>query len=53
VERGNIVRFGPGPKDTFIENILTKEKIFMKKERGTYVLEIDLKNNDSVFARRE
>ena len=52
-ERGNIVRFGPGPKDNYIENITTKEKIFMKRERGTYVLEIDLQDNASVFARRE
>jgi len=53
VERGNRVCFGPGPKDNYIESITTKEKIHMKRERGTYVLEIDLKNNDSVFARRE
>ena len=49
-ERGNRVCFGPEPKDNYIENIGTKEKIFMKRERGTYVLEIDLKDNDSVFA---
>jgi len=34
-ERGNKVCFGPGPTDNYIENIATKEKIFMKKERGT------------------
>jgi hypothetical protein len=52
-ERGNRVCFGPEPKDNFIQNISTNEKIFMKRERGTYVLEIDLKDNESVFARRE
>ena len=52
-ERGNIVCFGPTAKDNFIKNIETNEKIFMKRERGTYVLEIDLKDNESVFARRE
>jgi hypothetical protein len=52
-ERGNVVCFGPEPKDNFIQNISTKEKIYMKRERGTYVLEIDLKDNESVFARRE
>ena len=52
-ERGNIVCFGPEPKDNFIKNISANEKIFIKRERGTYVLEIDLKDNDWVFARRE
>jgi len=52
-ERGNIVCFGPTAKDNFIKNLETNEKIFMKRERGTYVLEIDLKDSESVFARRE
>ena len=49
---GNRVCFGPRPEDNYIENVGTNERILMKKERGTYVLEVDL-NNSSVFPRRE
>jgi hypothetical protein len=54
-ECGNRVCFGPKPEDNYILNIETKEKLFLKRERGTYVLEIDEKdlNKDSVFTRRE
>jgi hypothetical protein len=52
---GNKVCFGPKPEDNFILNVVTQERIYMKRERGTYVLEIDLKdaNKSSVFTRRE
>jgi len=49
---GNRVCFGPRPEDNYIENVETNEKIQMKKERGTYVLEVDM-NDSSVFPRRE
>jgi hypothetical protein len=49
---GNKVCFGPRPEDNYILNIETQEQIFMTRERGTYVLEINLKDNNSVFARR-
>ena len=52
-DRGNLVCFGPTAKDNYIMNVETEEKIYMKRERGTYVLEVDLKNPDSVFPRRE
>jgi len=50
---GNKVCFGPEPGDNYIMNISTKERIYMKRERGTYVLEVDLKDKSSVFPRRE
>jgi hypothetical protein len=52
-DRGNKVCFGPDPEDNFIMTISTGEKIPIKRERGTYVLETELKSNNSVFPRRE
>ena len=51
-ECGNRVCFGPRPEDNYIMNIQTQEIIQMKKERGTYVLEVDL-TNSSVFTGQE
>ena len=53
VECGNKVCFGPKPEDNYILNVITKEQIFLKRERGTYVLEIDIPEKESVFTRRE
>ena len=52
-DQGNKVCFGPKPEDNYIQNIQTGEKIKMVREKGSYVLEIDLRNNHSVFPRRE
>ena len=45
------VKFG----DIFISilNVATNERILLKRERGTYVLEIDMEDNEQVFTRRE
>ena len=51
-ECGNKICFGPRPEDNYIMNIKTKEVIQMKRESGTYVLEIDMDGN-LVFPRRE
>jgi hypothetical protein len=48
-EKGNYVCFGPESKDNYIMNIGTNEKIMMKRERGTYVLDVEFM--ESVFAR--
>jgi ribosomal protein L15 len=37
---GNIVRFGEGEMDSYIQNVKTKKKMYMKKERGVYVLDV-------------
>ena len=37
---GNKVEFGPVPEDCFLQNIQTGKKIFMKKSRGVYVLDV-------------
>ena len=47
-ECGNKVCFGPKPEDNYIMNVQTNEVILMKRDRGTYVLEVDL-NDSSVF----
>ena len=41
-ERGNIVQFGPTDADNFIMNVSTKEKVWLKQERGQYVMEATL-----------
>ena len=48
-EKGNIVQFGPGVNDNFIQNIQTKEKIWLQQERGHYVMEASLRNSSSTF----
>ena len=37
---GNIVRFGEKGHESYIMNIKTKRKMFLKKERGVYVLDV-------------
>ena len=41
VDKGNVVVFGPGPKGSYIENVATKERMPMFRERGTYHIEVD------------
>ena len=41
-EKGNIVQFGPEVKDNFIQNVISKEKIWLKQERGQYIMEASL-----------
>jgi hypothetical protein len=43
--KGNIVQFGPGVNDNFIQNISTKEKIWLTQERGQYVMEASLRSS--------
>ena len=52
-ECGNKVCFGPKPEDNYILNVATNERILLKRERGTYVLEIDMEDKEQVFTRRE
>ena len=47
-EKGNIVQFGPEEKDCFIQNIKSKEKIPMKIEKGTYVIEVNFLVEDDL-----
>ena len=39
VERGNVVSFGPGPNDNYIQNIETSKKIPMEKRGGSFVIQ--------------
>ena len=41
-EKGNLVQFGPKDEDNFVKNIKTQEKIMMKKEGNSYVMEVDM-----------
>jgi len=47
-EKGNIVQFGPTPHDCFIMNIETKEKMMMRLERGTYVLDVEFEVDEDM-----
>ena len=47
-EKGNIVQFGPGEKDNFIMNVQSQEKIWLKQEKGQYIMEATLMT-DSPF----
>ena len=48
VEKGNKVAFGFGPRDNFIENNKTGDKIFMRKTpSGSFVLDIDFRDGGS------
>ena len=40
VDKGNRVIFGPKPEDNYIMNIQTGKKMFMKREKGVYILDV-------------
>ena len=40
-ENGNKVCFGPNREDNFIENVKTKEKVYMRTKGRSYVLDVD------------
>ena len=48
-EKGNIVQFGPRPEDCFIQNVLSKEKMMMKLERGTYILDVEFEVDEDAY----
>ena len=41
IDKGNKVQFGPKDEDNFIENIRTGERIQMRRENGTFAIEVD------------
>ena len=47
-EKGNLVQFGPRPEDCYIMNIETKEKMMMRLERGTYVLDVEFEVDEDM-----
>ena len=48
-EKGNIVQFGPRPEDCFIQNVLSREKMMMKLERGTYILDVEFEVDEDAY----
>ena len=40
VDKGNRVVFGPKPEDNYIMNIQTGKKMFMKREKGVFILDV-------------
>ena len=42
VEAGNEVVFKPGKHDSFISNPKTGERITLRRERGTYTMDVEL-----------
>ena len=51
-EKGNLVQFGFLENESFIMNKKTEEKVFMKRQGGSYVLEVELCDPATVFYRR-
>ena len=45
-EKGNKVVFGSGQWDSYIENEATGERMYMKKENGTYYIEAEWLGDD-------
>ena len=52
-DKGNIVQFGPEEADCFILNKETKQKVQMKKKKGSYVIEVEFVLKKSVVAAVE
>ena len=50
-ERGNLVQFGPGLKDNFIQNVQSGEKVHIQRKGNSYVIEGELAEEDP-FQRR-
>ena len=46
VEAGNEVVFKPGANDSFILNPRTGEKVQLKREKGTYTMEVEVEDAD-------
>ena len=46
VEAGNEVVFKPGVNDSFILNPRTGEKVQLKREKGTYTMEVEVEDMD-------
>lgn len=44
-EQGNRVQFGPQPADNYIQNVATGEKVHMKREGNSYVLQGEIAQN--------
>ena len=44
-EKGNVIQFGDEPEDCFIKNKKTNRKIFMRKKKGSYVLDVEFVMN--------
>ena len=51
-DKGNLVQFGPNPKDNFIQNVITKRKIPMIKKGGLAGGDDDVKSEVEVMAVR-
>ena len=41
-EKGNIVQFGDSEEDCFIKSKATGEKLMMRRENGSYVLDVEM-----------
>ena len=41
-EKGNLVQFGPKDEDHFIKTVKSEENIWLRQERGRYIMEASL-----------
>jgi hypothetical protein len=51
-EKGNLIQFGDEPEDCFIKNKKTDRTIFMRKKKGSYVLDVEfvIKKDDETVS---
>ena len=42
VDAGNVVQFGPGPRDNFIMNVGSKDKVYLRRRGNSFVLRGEL-----------
>lgn len=40
-EKGNIVQFGPRKEDSYIQNVITKQRVPKTRKGGSYVLDAE------------
>ena len=54
-EKGNRVQFGPNDEDCFIQNIITGEKVSLKRKGGSYVMAVEFlkKMTEETFQRQD
>ena len=46
VDAGNKVVLHPNPEETYIENIETKERMKVRKDKGVYVIDVKYEGGD-------
>ena len=54
-EKGNIIQFGPGREDNFIQNVSSGQRVKLERNGGSYVMPVELmwrEREESDFTRQ-